>query len=215
MTKKTDTQLGKIEREYVIPLRDKCRHVPRYKKTPKAVKEIKVFLAQHMRIRDRDLNKIKIDKLVNEYMWARGIKNPMHKVKVRAVKDEKTGIVKVELVNLPNKLKFKKLRADKLSNESKKVAEHKKKEKVETETPETQAIKAEEKKEKKSEQVHSSTLAVADASHKAEKRAEKKEAEKELEQHKDKIEKKHEIKKEEKSEKNLDKKDQEKHRKKG
>ena len=48
MAKKTDSQVGEIEREYVIPLRGKYSHVPRYKKTPKAIKEIKVFLAKHI-----------------------------------------------------------------------------------------------------------------------------------------------------------------------
>lgn len=69
---KTET----IEREYIIPLREKGRSVPRYKKTPKAIKTVKEFLARHMKIRDRDLNKIKLDRFVNEALWYRGIKKP-------------------------------------------------------------------------------------------------------------------------------------------
>lgn len=106
----------KTEQEYVIPLRGKFRHVARYKKTPKAVKIIKEFLARHMKIYDRDLNKIKLDKAINEFLWARGIKNPLHKIKVKAVK--KDGIVKVELVEMPAKLKFKKLREEKVEKEA-------------------------------------------------------------------------------------------------
>jgi len=53
------TKTNKIEREYVIPLREKVRVVPRYKKTNKAVKTVKEFLAKHMRIYDRDLKKNK------------------------------------------------------------------------------------------------------------------------------------------------------------
>jgi ribosomal protein L31E len=44
-----------IEREYVIPLRNKCMTVVRYKKAPKAVKVVKEFIAKHMKVEDRDL----------------------------------------------------------------------------------------------------------------------------------------------------------------
>ena len=100
-----------LEREYVIPLRARYQHVARYKKTPKAIKTVKEFLVKHMKIYDRDLNKIKIDKYLNEFLWARGIKNPPHKVKVKAIKNGET--VKVELVEFSTKLKFKKARAEK------------------------------------------------------------------------------------------------------
>ena len=62
MAKKTEPKTEKIEREYIIPLRARGKAVPRYKKTPKAIKTIKEFLARHMKIKDRDLSKIKIDK---------------------------------------------------------------------------------------------------------------------------------------------------------
>jgi len=102
---------NKLEREYTIPLRKKSRVVPRYRKTPKAIKTIKEFLARHMKIENRDLNKVKIDKNVNEFMWARGIRKHPHKIKVKVMKDGEN--VRVELVDYPNKLKFKKLREEK------------------------------------------------------------------------------------------------------
>lgn len=126
MAKKIDTKKEEKEREYIIPLRDKCRVVPRYRKTPKAVKTVKEFLVKHMKIYDRDLNKIKIDKYLNEFLWFRGIKRPPHKIKVKAQKDA-NGIVKVELAELPTKLKFKKERKEKLDKTSKEIAESKKK----------------------------------------------------------------------------------------
>ncbi len=110
-----------IEREYVIPLREKCRPVPRYKKTNKAIKSVKEFLAKHMKIRDRDLNKIKLDIHLNEFLWARGIKNPPCKVKVKAIKENE--IVKVELVDYPDKLKFKKARLEKRESTAKEKME--------------------------------------------------------------------------------------------
>ncbi|MGY4884094.1 MAG: 50S ribosomal protein L31e [Nanobdellota archaeon] len=113
-----------FEREYVIPLREKCRVVPRYKKTNKAVKSIKEFIARHMKVYDKDLNKIKVDKYVNEFLWARGIRNPPHQIKVKAIKQG--DIVRVELVDYPDKLKFKKLRAEKIGKEAKEIKESKK-----------------------------------------------------------------------------------------
>lgn len=145
---KISTNDKKIEREYVIALREKCRSVPRYKKTNKAVKSVKEFLARHMKIRDRDLNKIKLNIHLNEFLWARGIRNPPHKVKVKAVKVGE--IVNVELVDYPDKLKFKKLRLEKReekANTSKKpVIKKEETEKVETPKEKEEKKVEEEKK---------------------------------------------------------------------
>ena len=144
----------KIEREYIIPLREKCRPAPRYKKTNKAIKSIKEFLARHMKIRDRDLNKIKLDKYVNEFVWSRGIKHPPSKIKVKAIKEG--DIVKVELAEMPDKLKFKKLREEKLEKKAqetvgkKKTAEVEKKTEEKVEDAKSKEEKAEEKEKKTS-----------------------------------------------------------------
>lgn len=126
---------NKNEREYVVPLRREWKKVARYKKTNRAVKAVKKFLVRHMKIRDRDLNKIKIDRYLNDFLWMNGIKNPPSKVSVKAYKDGE--IVRVELLELPKKLKFKKARLEKRE----KVAE-------ETGTKE-KPVKPEEKKEDK------------------------------------------------------------------
>lgn len=107
-----EDKLTNIEREYIIPLREKIRAVSRYKRANKAVKSIKEFLVRHMKIYDRDLNKIKIDKYLNEHLWFRGIRKPPYKVKVKVKKDGE--FVRVELAELPEKLKFKKTREEKL-----------------------------------------------------------------------------------------------------
>jgi large subunit ribosomal protein L31e len=124
MAEKKIVKSSNIEREYIIPLRSKFKHVARYKKTPKAIKEVKKYLARHMKIYDRDLDNIKISKFVNEFIWARGIKNPPHKIKVKAVKQGQ--IVRVELVDMPDKLKFKKLREEKIQSDAKAKVESKK-----------------------------------------------------------------------------------------
>ena len=119
----------KLEREYIIPLRKSTNKVPSYKKANKAVKTIKEFLARHMKVADRDLDNVRIDKYLNEMIWHRGIKHPPSKIKVKAIKED--GIVRVTAVEYPTNIKFKKLRAEKLENQSKEVAKKKKAEKVE------------------------------------------------------------------------------------
>jgi len=122
--KKPKTKIEKLEREYIIPLRVQWQKVPRYKRAAKAIKAIKEFLVQHMKIYDRDLKKIKIDQYLNEQVWFRGIRSPPHKIKVKAIKEK--DYVRVELVDYPDKLKFKKLRAEKLEKTSKEAKEKKK-----------------------------------------------------------------------------------------
>lgn len=113
---KKEPKLGDVEREYVIPLRIGWKRVPRYKRANKAVKTVKEFIAKHMRIRDRDLNKIKVDRYLNEMIWARGIKKPPIKINVKAKK--KGEIVNVELVELSDKIKFKKAREEKIEKKA-------------------------------------------------------------------------------------------------
>ena len=107
---KTKEPKVELEREYVVPLRKGWLKVPEYKRASKAVKTLKEFLAKHMKVYDRDLRKIKVDILLNNEIRFRGMRKPPAKIKVRAKKFE-DGIVRVELVDLPDKLKFKKSRA--------------------------------------------------------------------------------------------------------
>jgi len=149
--KKTDNNIVEA-REYIIPLRERCRTVPRYKKTNKAVRTVKEFLAKHMKIRDRDLKKVKVDTYLNEFLWRRGIKHPPHKVKVRAIKEG--DIVRVELAEMPKILEQKKAREQKREEAGKEVAEKKKVEvkKAEAKAPEVSGAKEEkaiDEKEKK------------------------------------------------------------------
>ncbi len=147
MDKKTND--NKLEREYIIPLRHRWSIVPRYKRTNKAVKAVKEFLVRHMKIRDRDLDKIKLDKYLNETLWNRGIRSPPSRIKVLAVKEG--DIVRVTAVDLPTNIKFKKAREEKVISSAKKVAEKKKEEKKAEEKIEENAKeeKEDEKKEEK------------------------------------------------------------------
>ncbi|MDP2673112.1 MAG: 50S ribosomal protein L31e [Nanoarchaeota archaeon] len=174
------------EKEYVIPLREKVRAVPRYKKTNKAVRTIKEFLARHMKVYDGDLNKIKIDKYLNEYLWVRGIRKPPYKVKVKVRKEGE--IVRVELAELPEKLKFKKAREEKREQKGAETAKKKKEEKkAEEGSPESTRGEKSEEEIKKGEsedknkdgvddkkEIEEKKLAVAEAGAKFEKAEAKK-----------------------------------------
>lgn len=78
------------EQIYVIPLRD-VKRAPRWKRSNKAVKDIRAFLAKHMKSED-----VKLDRSINEKVWDRGSEKPPRKIRVRAMKFE-DGQVQAEL----------------------------------------------------------------------------------------------------------------------
>ncbi|MDG6257334.1 MAG: 50S ribosomal protein L31e [Methanomicrobiaceae archaeon] len=78
------------EQIYVIPLRD-AKRAPRWKRSHKAVKDIRAFLVKHMKSED-----VKLDRSINEKVWDRGSEKPPRKIRVRAMKFE-DGQVQAEL----------------------------------------------------------------------------------------------------------------------
>jgi large subunit ribosomal protein L31e len=102
-----------LEREYVVPLRRGFLKVPQYRRAKKAIRVLREFIAKHMKVEDRDLRKVKVDRFLNEELWFRGIKKPAGKIKVKAVKDSE-GIVRVELADVPEIVKFRMAREEKL-----------------------------------------------------------------------------------------------------
>ena len=101
MAKKKEEKEAKIvlERIYVVPLRREWLKVPKYKRAAKAVRGLRAFLSKHMKSTE-----VKIGKYLNEAIWSRGMRNPIHKVKVEAKKDEK-GVVFAEIVGAPKEEK--------------------------------------------------------------------------------------------------------------
>lgn len=94
-----------LSREYVVPLRRGFQQAPKYRRAKRALAELKLFLCKHMKAKDNDTRNVKVDRYLNEELWFRGIKNPLHKIKVKAVK--KAGIVYVELAEIPEAVKWK------------------------------------------------------------------------------------------------------------
>ena len=77
-------------RQSVIPLRD-VKRVPCYKRANAAIKDIRGYLEHHMKSDD-----VKLDKSINELVWARGSQKPPRRIRVRAMKFE-DGQVQAEL----------------------------------------------------------------------------------------------------------------------
>ena len=117
-----------LEREYIIPLRKEWMKVSNYRRTGRAVKEIKKFIARHMKVSDRDVDKVKLDVYLNNEIWFKGRRNPPAKIKVKARKDGE--IVHVTLAEMPEQLKFLKAKHTKMHkpSETKKEAKVEKKE---------------------------------------------------------------------------------------
>ncbi len=138
---KTET---KLEREYIIPLRREWQKVSNYRRTGRAVKAIKQFIAKHMKVQDRDVDKVKLDIYLNQEVWFKGRKKPPAKIKVRAVKESE--IVKVYLVEEPSHIKFLKAKAEKRHKSTSAPVIQPKEEKKEEKTPEQKKEEVEKEK---------------------------------------------------------------------
>lgn len=80
------------ERLFTIPLR-KAKAVPRTKRAKRAIKELRSYVARHMKALEDD---VWIDTHVNEAIWARGIQKIPSRIRVKAIKFE-DGLVEVSL----------------------------------------------------------------------------------------------------------------------
>jgi ribosomal protein L31E len=103
-----------LEREYVVPLKEKVLLAAKYRRAKKAILVLKTFIAKHMHVTNRDLRLVKIDKYLNQELWFKGIKKPLNKVKVKAKKIN--GVVYVELAELPAYVKFQKQKDENRAN---------------------------------------------------------------------------------------------------
>lgn len=85
--------MSEIERIYTVPL-GRAWIAQKYRRAEKAIFVLKQFTERHMKPTD-----IIIDPSVNEAIWARGIKSPPRKIRVKMTKDNE-GIVLVELAEV-------------------------------------------------------------------------------------------------------------------
>ncbi len=151
MAKESKETKKVLERVYVIPLRSEWLKAPRYKRAKKAMRAIKEFLAKHMKVENRDMDKIKIDPWINRAIWMRGIRKPAHKITVKAIKDSE-GIVKAEFVGLPPKFKADEAKLKKKIEKAKKKEEERAKEREKKKKEEKKEVKEEKSEEEKIEE---------------------------------------------------------------
>jgi len=152
MAKKEEKSKIVLERVYNVPLRKEFQKVADWRRTKKAVKALREFIAKHMKSKD-----VVIGKYANQYLWKDGIKNPPHHIKVTAQKDDK-GKVSAELAELSAKAKreigkeegLKKKKEEKEAQKKKGEEEAKKAEEA---AKKTEEAKKEEKVEEKVEEV--------------------------------------------------------------
>lgn len=140
--KKTENKQT-LEREYVIPLRREWQKVANYRRTGRAAKFIKQFIARHMKVPERDVSKVKLDVYLNQEIWFRGKTKPPAKLKVKAVKEG--DIVKVTLADMPKEVEFRKVKHERRHKQAAKPAIKPKTEEKKEEQTEKEKMKEEEK----------------------------------------------------------------------
>ena len=82
--------MSEIERIYTVPL-GRAWIAQKFRRAEKAMTVLKEFSERHMKP-----SELIIDPSVNEAVWARGIKNPPRKLRVKMTKDS-DGVVTVTL----------------------------------------------------------------------------------------------------------------------
>ncbi len=76
------------EKTYTISLRHVWVVTPRGKRAPRAVRDVRDFVARHMKAEE-----VAISNEVNAAIWARSINKPPRKITVRAVKDKEGKVI--------------------------------------------------------------------------------------------------------------------------
>lgn len=90
-----------MERVFTIPL-TVTKVVPKTKRAPRAIKEIKEYVRKHMMEKtseedeEKDKKEIWLDYRLNELIWSRGIEHPPSRVRVKAIRFE-DGLIEVSL----------------------------------------------------------------------------------------------------------------------
>ena len=91
-TEKEEPGEGEIEvveeKIYTIPIGRLGYATDRGHRSPKAVKDVRAYVARHMRA-----DEVSISNEINQAIWGRGINKPPRKITVRAVKDKEGKVV--------------------------------------------------------------------------------------------------------------------------
>ena len=127
------------EKIYTIPLL-RAKMAPRTKRAKKAIRLVREFLKKHTKA-----EVIKIDKSVNEQIWARGLRKVPSKIRVKAVKVEEEiwAYTPEAEVKIEEKKEKKKETKEKEEIEEKKEEEKEIQEETKEEAPEEETVEEE------------------------------------------------------------------------
>jgi len=87
--------MAEVERIYNVPL-GHVKDIPRTKRAPYAIKQIRDFVVRHMKV-DMEDEELYIAPAVNEAVWARGIQKPPSHIRIRVIRYEEEDLVEVSL----------------------------------------------------------------------------------------------------------------------
>ena len=161
-------QISKLEIEYIIPLRRAWINVPEYKRARKAVLTIKTFIAKHMKVKDRDIDNVKLDVYLNNDIWFKGRSKPPSKIKVKVIKEGDNVLVK--FAETPQYVRFLKLKHTKIHKKpEEKKKETKVEEKKEEKKPETKTEEQKVDEKEKGKSVEQQNIKQAEQQVKAQK----------------------------------------------
>jgi len=76
------------EKVYTIPLRHVWTVTPRGKRAPRAVRDVRNYVARHMKSEE-----VAVSNEINSAIWGRSINKPPRKITVRAVKDKEGKVI--------------------------------------------------------------------------------------------------------------------------
>ena len=134
-----------VERNFTVNL-SKVKRQTRPKRANKAVSEIRVFIARHMKV---GVENVKVSQKLNELLWSHGRENATRKVKVKALSDGKLAGVYLEgekIEKKEKKAKEEKEEKAEATEEQKKAEEEKERKKEEKKLIEQQADRLAKKK---------------------------------------------------------------------
>jgi large subunit ribosomal protein L31e len=155
MAKEKKETPEQIAKEFIIPLRKEWRKVANYKRAGRAAREIKRYVARHMKTPDHDTSMVKLDVYLNNEVWFRGKKKPHSKIKVKVLKEGDK--IMVYLAETPDYVRFLKAKHEKRHKAPAKTDKPKTEEKKDETTHDLKEETAEEKEEKKKEEKEKST----------------------------------------------------------
>ncbi len=97
--------MSETERIYTVPLKE-AWNAQRYRRSEKAMMVLKAFAVRHMKA-----STVTVDTAVNQAVWARGIKSPPRRIRVKMTKDDE-GAVTITMADIDPKAEARKARAE-------------------------------------------------------------------------------------------------------